>query len=197
MQPMFLVVGPPAVGKSSTSRALAATFGKSIHIPVDDIRNMVVSGLVLPSADWNPELVQQITVARESVIQIALHYQKAGYAVVIDDFFDPHQLREYQPLLSAPHVHKFVLFPKQATAHARNSQRAGDDPGRAYIDQGIQTVYQQLNLVIENLHGAGWIVLDTTDLSIEETLREILRHSEGNSMPLPDTPYQRTPPIQP
>ena len=180
MQPMFLIVGPPAVGKSSTSKALAATFGKSIHIPVDDIRNMVVSGLVLPSADWNPELVQQITVARESVIQIALHYQKAGYAVVIDDFCDPNQLREYQTLLSAPHVHKFVLFPKQETAHARNFQRAGDDPGREYIDHGIRTVYQQLSLMIENLREEGWIVLDTTDLSIEETLREILRHSEGD-----------------
>ena len=181
VQPLFLIIGPPAVGKSTTSKALAARFDKSIHIPVDDIRNMVVSGLVLPSVDWSAELAQQITLARESVIQIALHYQKAGYAVVIDDFFDPNRLREYRTLLSTPHTHNFVLFPKQETAHARNFQRTGDDPGREYIDQGIRAVYQQLNLVIGNLREEGWIVLDTTELSIEETLREILRHSEGNS----------------
>ena len=183
VQPVFLIIGPPAVGKSTTSKALAARFDKSIHIPVDDIRNMVVSSLVFPSVDWNAELTQQITLARESVIQIALHYQKAGYAVIIDDFFDPNRLREYRTLLIAPHTHSFVLFPNQETAHARNFQRAGDDPGREYIDQGIRAVYQQLNLVIGNLREEGWIVLDTTELSIEETLREILRHSEVNLPP--------------
>lgn len=181
MPPLFLMIGPPAVGKSSTSKALAAKFDRSIHIPVDDIRTMVVSGLVLPGLDWIPELVQQVTLARESAIQIALRYQQAGYAVVIDDFFDPNRLREYQVLLEAPHSHKFILFPKQETAHARNFQRAADAQGRGYIDQGIHTVYQQLNLVIESLRAEGWIVVDTTDLSIEETVQQILRHSEDHS----------------
>jgi tRNA A37 N6-isopentenylltransferase MiaA len=35
---MFLIAGPPAVGKSSTSRALAARFPRCLYIPVDDIR---------------------------------------------------------------------------------------------------------------------------------------------------------------
>lgn len=183
MQPLFLIIGPPAVGKSSTSKALAARFDKSIHIPVDDIRNMVVSGLVLPSGDWSPELVRQITLARKSAIEIALHYRQAGYAVVMDDFVDPNRLLEYQPLLSDPHFHRFVLFPKQEAAHARNLRRAGDDPGRDYIDQGIRAVYQQLNSMIADLLDEGWIILDTTDLSIEETLREILQHSAGSTPP--------------
>ena len=50
MHPIYLVVGPPAVGKSTTSGALAARFPKSLHIPVDDFRNMVVSGIELPGA---------------------------------------------------------------------------------------------------------------------------------------------------
>lgn len=181
MQPLFLLIGPPAVGKSTTSRALAARFGKSIHIPVDDIRNMVVSGLVLPSADWTPELGRQVTLARESAILVALQYRQAGYAVVMDDFVDPNRLREYRTLLNDPHVHKFVLFPTQETAHARNFRRAGDDPGRDYIDEGIRTVYRQLHLMIADLLAEGWIVLDTTGLSVEETLREILQQSENSS----------------
>lgn len=181
MPPLFLLIGPPAVGKSSTSKALAAKFDRSIHIPVDDIRTMVVSGLVLPGLDWIPELVEQITLARESAIHIALRYQQAGYAVVIDDFFDPYRMREYQALLEDPHSHKFILFPKQETAHARNHQRTADPQGRSYIDQGIQTVYQQLNVGIESLREEGWIVVDTTDLSIEETVQQILRHSQGHA----------------
>lgn len=177
MQPVFILTGPPAVGKSATSKALASTFSRSIHIPVDDIRDMVVSGLVLPGLEWRPELVQQLTLARESAIHIALHYRNAGFAVVIDDFVDPNQLREYQPFLTDPRIHRFVLYPDQATAHARNLQRAGDDSGRAYIDEGIHVVYQQLNRMIEPLREDGWIILDTTELSIEDTVVEILKAS--------------------
>lgn len=179
MQPIFILIGPPAVGKSTTSKALASKFGRSIHIPVDDIRDMVVSGLVLPGPYWNPELVQQLTLARESAIHTALQYRKAGFAVVIDDFLDPNQLSEYQTFPTEPRIHKFVLYPDQATAHARNFQRAGDDPGRAYIDEGIHFVYQQLPLMMESLREGGWIVLDTTTLSIEETVLEILKNSSA------------------
>ena len=177
MQPMFILIGPPAVGKSTTSKALASKYDRSIHIPVDNIRDMVVSGLALPGLEWSPELVQQMSLARESVIQMALIYQRAGFAVVIDDFFDPNQLAEYQAFLNEPGIHKFVLYPNQDSAHARNYKRGGDDPARDYIDVGIHIVYQQLNFSIDTLRKDGWIVIDTTDLSIEETVLEILKHS--------------------
>ena len=169
----------PAVGKSSTSKALASIFNKSLQIPVDILRDMVVSGLVLPGLDWSEELVQQLRLARESAIHMAMIYQKADFAVVIDDFFDPNQMEEYLSLLNQPGVHKVVLFPDQETAHARNFKRSGDDPARDYIDVGIRNVYQQLNSSIENLRLNGWIVVDTTNLSIDETVLEILNHSSA------------------
>jgi len=95
MNPIFWVVGPPAVGKSTTSRALPARFPKSLHIPVDDIRNMVVSGIELPGAVWSDDLTQQVTLARTSVIQMALSYHRAGFVVVIDDFWDPNHRSDY------------------------------------------------------------------------------------------------------
>jgi hypothetical protein len=182
MQPMFFLIGPPAVGKSTASKALALKFSKSIHIPVDDIRDMVVSGLALPGLEWNQDLVQQITLARVSAIQMALYYQRAGFAVVIDDFLDPNQLQEYKTLPGDLRIHKFVLFPSQDTAHARNFQRNGDGTGRDYIDQGIRSVYQQLNLGIEQLSQDGWVILDTTELNVEETVLEILKQSELHSL---------------
>ena len=175
MFPVFILIGPPAVGKSTTSKALAAKFSRSIHIPVDDIRDMVVSGLTLPGIEWGAELVQQIRLARESAIHMALNYQSAGFAVVIDDFVDPNQLIEYRALLDKPQIYKFVLFPRQETAHSRNLQRAGDDPARGYIDEGIRIVYQQLNTLIQPLRDDGWMVLDTTEMSIEQTVSEILK----------------------
>lgn len=175
MNPIFIIVGPPAVGKSTTSRVLAARFPKSLHIPVDNLREMVVSGLVLPSAEWSEELSRQISLARLSAVQMALAYQSAGFAVVIDDFMDPNHASDYQPLRGNPVVQKIVLFPQQEAAHLRNLQRSGDSPARAYIDEGIHIVYQQLNEVVPHLAQEGWRVIDTTQISVEQTVEEILR----------------------
>ena len=178
MQPIFILIGPPAAGKSTTSKALASTFSKSIHLPVDDIRNMVVSGLALPGLEWSSDLTLQVRLARESAIQTARIYQRAGFAVVIDDFFDPNQLEEYQAFLDEPEIHRFVLFPDQDTTHARNSRRAAeDDLARAYIDAGIRIVYPQLKSAIGALKQAGWNIIDTTDLTIDQTVLKILKLS--------------------
>jgi hypothetical protein len=154
---------------------LAARFPKSIHIPVDDLREMVVSGLLLPNAQWSAELAQQITLARSGVVQIALNYHAAGYAVVIDDFWDAAHLSDYGPLLDHPDFHKIVLYPNQDTAHQRNLQRSGASPARIYIDEGIQIVYQQLRAAAAQLSQQGWLVVDTTTLNPDETVSAILQ----------------------
>jgi len=176
MNPIYMIVGPPAVGKSTTSRALASHFPKSIHIPVDDIRMMVVSGLMLPSAVWSDELAQQISLARASVTQMALIYQKAGFTVVIDDFWDANHATDYQTLLhDGQSIHKIVLYPTQAEAHQRNLIRSGDSPARPYIDEGIRIVYQQLAPALPQLVQAGWLVVDTTNMSIDEAVKHIIQ----------------------
>jgi hypothetical protein len=175
MQPIFIIVGPPAVGKSTTSCALAARFSKSLHIPVDDLREMVVSGLILPSAEWSDALAQQISLARASAVHMALAYSNAGFAVVIDDFMDPNHAQDYQLLHGHPAVKRVILFPEQDAAHQRNLQRSGDSPARAYIDDGIRLVYQQLHEILPQLAQEGWRVIDTTQRSVDDTVEEILR----------------------
>ncbi len=175
MNPIFLVVGPPAVGKSTTSRALARRFSRSIHIPVDDIRNMVVSGLVLPGAEGSDELVLQVALARKVAVQMTLDYHQAGFTVVIDDFWDADHIMDYAGLLTHPAFYKVVLLPGQDAAHQRNLQRSGDSPARAYIDQGIEIVYQQLKNASPNLEQDGWLVVDTTSMDVDETVVRILK----------------------
>jgi hypothetical protein len=174
MKPIFMVVGPPAVGKSTTSRALAAHFSKSIHIPVDDLRHMVVSGLVLPGLDWGEDLVHQFHLARATVAHMALTYQNAGFTVVIDDIPDSNHSQDYEGLLNQAHIHKIILYPTQEEAHQRNLKRSGDTPARGYIDEGIQIMYQQLNPLIPQLIQEGWLLVDTTVLNVETTVTTIL-----------------------
>jgi predicted kinase len=175
MNPIFLIVGGPAVGKSTTSRALAARFPKSVHIPVDDLRSMVVSGLAQPGVTWGQELVEQIAAARESAVQMALSYRRSGFTVVIDDFWDPNsQLSEYTPLFNQPGVHKVLLFPSQHAAHQRNLDRAGPGTTQQYLDQGIQLTYQSLNTALPDLETQGWLVLDTSEGGVEQAVLRIL-----------------------
>ncbi len=177
MEPIFLIVGPPAVGKSTTSHALATRFTRSVHIPVDDLREMVVSGLLLPAPEWSDELTQQVSLARASAVQMAVNYRNAGFTVVIDDFWDEDHLEDYQALFSYPHTHKIVLFPDQEVAHQRNLQRAGEDPARGYIDEGIRIVYERLLEVAPRLSKEGWVVVDSSSMEVENAVDSILERT--------------------
>ncbi len=175
MAQIYILVGPPAVGKSTTAHALATHFEKSIHIPVDDIREMVVSGLTHPGKDWSHELVEQLELARSSVHTMANTYNEAGFVVVIDDFWDPNsRLQEYGNLFQQPNVQKLLILPDQITAEKRNINRAGQGDASKYIADGIRDVYENLETDLDYLKQQGWIVVDTTDITVEETIQFIL-----------------------
>ena len=176
--PIFLVVGAPAVGKSTTSRALAARFERSIHIPVDDLRDMVVSGRVLPSPTWSQPLVEQIGLARRTAIASAIRYADAGFAVVIDDFWDPPGLVEYDEVPADRSFHRVLLRPDREEALRRNFGRHGDDPMRAYLDDGVHHVYDLLETPVAQarLDQGDWLVLDTTQLPVDTAVDRILAH---------------------
>ncbi len=106
---------------------------------------------------------------------MALAYHKAGFAVVIDDFWDPNSgLAEYANLFSQPQTHKVLLHPRQSAAHARNLQRSGPGAAHDYIDYGIRLVYQHLETAVADLEAQGWWVLDTSELGVEEVVQEVL-----------------------
>jgi len=183
---IFLLAGAPAVGKSTTARALAAQFPKSLHIPVDDVRNMVVSGLVQPG-EWTPSLVEQLRLARVSVTEMALTYHRAGFTVVIDDFWDPNSLLlEYGRLFQDACVHKVLLVPSRQAAEERNLKRSGPGDVYNYLADGIRQVYSSLETQAAQLQGQGWLLIDSTHFSVSETVTHILAQaalhvSEGNT----------------
>ena len=179
--PIFLVVGAPAVGKSTVSRALARRFERSVHIPVDDLRDMVASGLILPSPDWSAGLVEQIGLARRSAVAMADRYSEAGFAVVLDDFWDPPGLLEYRELPEARPLHRVLLRPPREVALERNYGRHGEDPVRPYLDEGIELVYGLYDAAGEQLDQEVWFVLDNTELSPDEAAGRILEAAGLNS----------------
>jgi predicted kinase len=176
VQPIFLVVGGPGVGKSTTSRALAASFPSSLHLPVDDLRHMVVSGLALPGPEWGAELIRQIRLARDVAVRTAEAYAGAGFTVVLDDFFDPRGLVEYRELLSRPGTVGVVLYPTADEARRRNAARTAPEEA-GYIDTAIGHAYAVLAPEVGRLAAEGWLVLDTTDMEVAAVVAAIRRRA--------------------
>lgn len=73
-----------------------------------------------------------------------------------------------------------IPAPGPKEAHQRNLRRSGADPGRGYIDEGIRIVYAQLGAAVPGLVQDGWIVVDSTALSLEQTVATILQRMAGN-----------------
>jgi hypothetical protein len=178
MTPIFLIAGSPGVGKTTIGRALAGKFTIGMHIPVDTIREMVVSGLRQPNPQWGEGLIEQLEAARASVCAMALRYRSVGFAITIDDFWDPYSLlAEYQELLATPQAHKILLYPSQETAMARNVGRFGPGEKADYFAVGIRIAYDDLRTAADKLKAQGWIVVDSTGQSVEETVSEILERT--------------------
>lgn len=168
----MLLAGPPCAGKTTTARALAERFPRSVHVEVDRIReDMVVSGRVLPSPAWGDELRLQLVLARRSATCLALTYAEAGFTVVIDDFLDPNShLREYDDLRARPDVHPVVLWPDRSVAHHRNRLRSAGGTPDEYSIRAVDHAYSSGPERLAALPGAGWRVIDNSALSVEATV---------------------------
>ena len=83
--PLFLITGAPGAGKSVTAAALMRRFPFGLHIPVDELREWVVSGISQPVPEFTEETGRQFRLARTAAAQVAALYADAGFAVAIDD----------------------------------------------------------------------------------------------------------------
>jgi predicted kinase len=162
------ITGAPASGKSTIARKLAEHFPKSLHIQVDQLREMMVSGVEMPDHDWTDEASRQFQWARSTAIYMAKLYAGEGIDVVIDDVCVPANFPDYYTtLFDDPAVHRILLMPTPAALTARLERRAG--PYDKFLADFIPWFYNYL----EPMPKDGWIVLDTSDWPIEKTLDEV------------------------
>ena len=184
MQPIFLIMGTPACGKSTISRALAATFDLGIHIPVDDLRHMVVGGLSdmkFETRDAANASDLQIRLARESASEMARIYNTAGFAVAIDDFWFSDNPKSFMNLefhgvpethyQLGEYAHKILLLPSlEITLERLFKRNAPNDPFANFLEDVIRWNYP----LIKAHPKIGWQVIDSSNLSVSQTVNKIL-----------------------
>jgi predicted ATPase len=169
---VFLISGCPGAGKSTVAAALMRRFELGLHIPVDDLREWVVSGIAHPVPTWTDETTRQFKLAREAAASMALRYWAEGFAVGIDDVIDHDALETYERLLRDVRPTRVLLCPNEDIALARNASRTNKDFDAAVLTNVIRKLSAALRLQLAD--DPGWIVIDNSDLSVEETVDRIL-----------------------
>lgn len=152
-------------------------FNFGIHIPIDDLREWVVSGIAHPVPELTPESERQFALARQSAAQLATIYTQAGFAVAIDDVIDPENAAKLEQNLSML-VCKVLLRPAVEVAQRRNTERTNKQFDTGVLQNVIISIYEMHDL--DAYRDANWLVLDSGALNVSETVNAILDHFRLN-----------------
>ena len=172
--PVFLISGTPASGKSSVSLALMQRFVRSVHLPVDNLREMVVSGIAHPVPAWTEETARQFGLARGNAALMARRYSSAGFAVAIDDVCSSRDFHaDYEAHFADAQPYRVLLLPRLEVVLRRNSERTHKD----FHHETLISVIRYLHAEYTAMDTRNWLVVDSSELTVEETVNLILERS--------------------
>jgi deoxyadenosine/deoxycytidine kinase len=168
MNNIIFITGMAGSGKSTVGYLVAKHFPQCLFIQVDELRGKIVNGYARPQGGvFTEEVLQQFQMARSTAIYMAYLYANQGVDVVIDDVCaPPNFMEQYAALFEIPEVHRVLLYPKAPIVIERIKQRGGP---LEHIDY-VPVVYNYLDAMSKD----GWIVLDSSEWTIEQTVNEVL-----------------------
>jgi hypothetical protein len=135
---------------------------------------MMVRGVELPDHGWTDEATRQFQWARSAATYMAQLYAGQGVDVVIDDVCVPPEFADqYTSLFNNPATQRVLLLPTAEALVERLHKRAGRFDN--FLIEAVPWVYSYL----EPMPKAGWIVLDSSDWTIDQTVHELLNRIEA------------------
>lgn len=168
MNNIIFITGMAGAGKSTVGHLVAKHFQKSLFIQVDELREKMVKGYARPeNGAFTEEVIKQFQMARTTAIYMARLYANQGVDVVIDDICVPSNfVEQYASLFEMAGVYRVLLYPKADIVIQRIEKRGGP---LEHIDH-VPAIYNFLESMPKN----SWIVLDSSDWTIEQTVYAVL-----------------------
>lgn len=121
MNSLYIITGPPGVGKSTISKSLANKLTKSVLLEGDDIYHHVVSSYVSPWKEGNHlDLLWKISLDNIKT------YLDAGYDVVFNYIIDLDDLNKFEKISKSYNTKFIVLLSSEETLLRRDKERPED-----------------------------------------------------------------------
>lgn len=163
---VYLITGIQAAGKSTVAQALAERLPRSAHIRGDAFRRFVVGGRAEMSADPTPAAVEQLRLRHRLAAATADGYAQAGFTAVLQDVVLGEHLPWTVEQIRTDPLYVVVLAPRPEAVAAREAGRAKNAYG-AFTVSALDTVLRDATPRV-----GTW--LDTSDLTVDETVQAIL-----------------------
>ncbi len=171
MPPLILVTGIMAAGKSTVAQALAERLARSVHLRGDEFRRMIVNGQAEMGLELSAEGRSQLLLRYRIAAAAAKLYLEAGFAVVYQDIIIGKDLPDVVRMFAGYRPHVVILSPDAATVARREAERPKSGYGPAIDVDSFDRAFR------DETPSLG-IMLDTSGLSVEETVDRILGNLE-------------------
>lgn len=161
MSKLYIITGPAGVGKSTISKKLAETLPKSALIEGDAIYHQVVGSYVPAWKEGN-----HLDTFWKININTIKTYLETGYDVIFNYIVTPTQLETIKNNFNNYSIKFIVLLVDENTLLSRDKQRPEDCQMRERCITLLNN-FKNRNYNKNN-------ILDTTNLSVDETVQTIL-----------------------